>query len=113
MAPGTTSPTTRSSLGTPAAGTILQLALYSDLLADAQGVPPAYFYVVTPGNPFITHPVSLWPITRPIFRLIRSRFLAHLERGHEIIVDTHYPEPVRALRGVPLVGTVRRQTAPG
>lgn len=33
-------------------GTVLQLCLYSDLLQQAQGVPPEYMYVVTPGSGF-------------------------------------------------------------
>ena len=34
------------------AGTILQLCLYSDLLAKAQGVTPEYMYVVAPWSDF-------------------------------------------------------------
>lgn len=34
------------------AGTILQLCLYSDLLAEAQGLPPEYMYVVAPWSDF-------------------------------------------------------------
>jgi predicted RecB family nuclease len=36
------------------AGTILQLALYSDLLGTAQGLLPKRMYVVMPGNGFLT-----------------------------------------------------------
>jgi uncharacterized protein len=34
------------------AGTILQLCLYSDLMAEAQGLPPEYIYVVAPWSDF-------------------------------------------------------------
>jgi uncharacterized protein len=34
------------------AGTILQLCLYSDLLAETQGLPPKYMYVVAPWSEF-------------------------------------------------------------
>lgn len=34
------------------AGAVLQLCLYSDLLAQAQGVPPEYMYVVAPWSDF-------------------------------------------------------------
>lgn len=34
------------------AGTILQLCLYSDLLAEVQGLPPEYMYVVAPWSNF-------------------------------------------------------------
>src|SRR6476646_3744742 len=34
-------------------GTILQLALYADLLGEIQGVMPEHFFVVTPGKNFI------------------------------------------------------------
>ena len=34
------------------AGTVLQLCLYSDLLAEAQGAAPEYMYVVTPWSDF-------------------------------------------------------------
>ena len=38
------------------AGTILQLSLYSELVAALQGVEPEYFYVVKPGDPFTVEP---------------------------------------------------------
>jgi len=34
------------------AGTVLQLCLYADLLAETQGVPPEYMYVVAPWSEF-------------------------------------------------------------
>jgi uncharacterized protein len=34
------------------AGTVLQLCLYADLLADMQGLPPEYMYVVVPWSEF-------------------------------------------------------------
>ena len=74
-------------------GTILQLALYADMLAQVQGVNPVYFYVITPGTPFVTHPYRLDDYAA-YFRRIRSRLLEHLARGHETIIREDYPEPV-------------------
>ena len=75
------------------AGTILQLALYAELLAEAQGVHPAYFHVITPGTPFITHQYR-FDDYGAYFRRIRDRLLDHLARGHDAIVNEDYPEPV-------------------
>jgi uncharacterized protein len=36
-------------------GTILQLALYADLLGEVQGLNPERFFVVAPGSPFAIH----------------------------------------------------------
>src|SRR5438034_834818 len=36
-------------------GTILQLALYADLLGEVQGLAPDRFFVVAPGAPFAIH----------------------------------------------------------
>ena len=74
-------------------GTILQLALYAELLAQVQGMHPAYFYVITPGTPFIIHPYRLDDYAA-YFRRIRSRLLEHLARGHDAIIREDYPEPV-------------------
>jgi predicted RecB family nuclease len=75
------------------AGTILQLCLYSELLATAQGVKPENFYVVTP------HPES--PINSyrfddyaAYFRLIRKQMEAAISLGEESLGNTYYPEPV-------------------
>ena len=74
-------------------GTILQLALYAELLASVQGVNTAYFHVVTPGEPFLSHAYRLADFAA-YFRRIRNRFLEHLARGHDTIIREDYPEPV-------------------
>jgi predicted RecB family nuclease len=74
-------------------GTVLQLALYADLLADAQGVAPERFFVVTPGNPFAVHEHRVADY-RAYFRLIRARMLDVLKTDPNAMLAEHYPEPV-------------------
>jgi len=72
------------------AGTILQLSLYSDLLARMQGITPEFFWVVTPGVGFTPeqHRVSDYAA---YYRHVRDQLLkaAGKESREEI-----YPEPV-------------------
>lgn len=74
-------------------GTILQLGLYSELVADLQGARPVHFYVVTPD------PVA--PIQRyrvddyaAYSRLVRRQLLDGIALGAEALAAAHYPEPV-------------------
>jgi uncharacterized protein len=72
------------------AGTILQLSLYSDLLARAQGATPEFFCVVTPGMGFSPerHRVSDYSA---YYRYVRNQLLK--AAGEENRQET-YPEPV-------------------
>ncbi len=75
------------------AGTILQLGLYSEMLAAAQGVRPEYFHVVTPDA---TTPVRTYRVDdyAAYFRLVRDHMLDAVTLGDERMATTYYPEPV-------------------
>lgn len=72
------------------AGTILQLCLYSDLVANIQGLPPEAAHVVKPGDPFEK---ETFPLSRywSYFRLVKRQL-----QGFIAAQDTNdlYPEPV-------------------
>src|SRR5215470_19195756 len=53
-------------------GTILQLCLYSELLADLQGVMPDRMHVVTPGNGFQPHTFRIHDFLA-YYRFVKSR----------------------------------------
>ncbi len=74
-------------------GTVLQLALYSDLLQRLQGVLPEHFHVVTPDP---ARPVQSLRVQdyAAYFRLVRSRLEATVLRDPEAIAAANYPEPV-------------------
>jgi len=57
-------------------GTILQLCVYSDLVAGIQGRPPEHFFVVTPAG------VEAYRVDdyAAFYRLVRERFLASLDQ---------------------------------
>ncbi|MBI2220393.1 MAG: TM0106 family RecB-like putative nuclease, partial [Acidobacteria bacterium] len=74
-------------------GTILQLALYTELLAEVQGATPQRFFVVTPGNPFAVHEYRLADYAA-YFRLIRAQMLEMLAKGPDALLAESYPEPV-------------------
>jgi uncharacterized protein len=80
-------------IGTPCAGTILQLGLYSEMLAVAQGARPEQFHVVTPDA---LAPVRSYRVNdyAAYFRLIRGRMLATVAQHHTQIAAQNYPEPV-------------------
>jgi uncharacterized protein len=73
--------------------TILQLAVYSDLLARVQGVLPERFYVVTPDPvaPMQTYRVQDYAA---YFRLLRSRLEAATREDPMTLLGSTYPEPV-------------------
>ena len=75
------------------AGTILQLALYSDMLALAQQVHPERFHVVTPDTlaPVRTYRVKDYAA---YFRLVRNQLLQTVAFDHAEIAAQYYPEPV-------------------
>jgi predicted RecB family nuclease len=72
------------------AGTILQLGLYSEMLAQAQGVRPEHFHVVTPAG------VSSYRVDDygAYFRLVRDHLLATAERDWAQVAADNYPDPV-------------------
>lgn len=74
-------------------GTILQLSLYSELLAHAQGTRPERFHVVTPDaqNPRQTFRVDDFGA---YFRFVRNRMVETIVRNHEEVADENYPDPV-------------------
>ena len=94
------------------AGTILQLAVYVELLERQQGLRPDRFHVVTPGsgNGVSAMPGLPWPGSgaAPLFtvnsyryadfaayfRVVRHQMLTMLALGHDTVRDRHYPEPV-------------------
>jgi predicted RecB family nuclease len=72
------------------AGTILQLGLYSEMLAAAQQAVPEQFYVVTPLG---TKPYRVADYAA-YFRFVRERMLKTVALPHDAVADSHYPEPV-------------------
>ena len=75
------------------AGTILQLSLYSELLAGAQGLMPDSFHVVTPtsGMSVESHRVNDYAA---YFRAVRDKLLLAVAIGDEPLATQNYPEPV-------------------
>jgi uncharacterized protein len=75
------------------AGTILQLGLYSEMLATAQGVGAECFHVVTPDreSPVKTYRVDDYAA---YVRLIRTRMESTVAVGRERVAAENYPEPV-------------------
>ena len=74
-------------------GTILQLALYADLLGRVQGLVPERFFVVSPGTPFAIHPYRLADYAAYV-RLVRSRMLDSLAGEPMALLANSVPEPV-------------------
>ncbi len=74
-------------------GTVLQLLLYCDLLANAQGAPPKRFHVVTPDE---QRPVQTFRLAdyAAYFRLLRTQLEQISQARPEEITDANYPEPV-------------------
>lgn len=70
------------------AGTILQLCLYSELVANIQGIAPKQLYVVTPGSPFNIEPFH-FAAYRAYYNLVKRSFESFMEK----LPDT-YPDPV-------------------
>jgi uncharacterized protein len=73
------------------AGTVLQLALYSDLLAQAQGRLPENFHVVTPEP---VEPVQTFRVQdyAAYFRLLRTRIEGGAQDNPDAIMAAHYPD---------------------
>src|SRR5581483_5523606 len=75
------------------AGTILQLGLYSEMLARAQEARPERFHVVTPDP---TTPVRMYRVDEyaAYLRLIRARMLDAVAAGAARLAAENYPDPV-------------------
>jgi len=71
------------------AGTVLQLCLYSELLAELQGITPENMYVVKPGIGFPTDKYR-YPEFEAYYRFVKSQFQKVMEDKPK---DT-YPMPV-------------------
>ena len=79
------------------AGTILQLCLYSEIVADIQGVLPERLGVVSPsdkeGTPFSEEWFRI-PDYGAYYRLVKTRLEQAVERTLAGVGDETYPEPV-------------------
>ena len=75
------------------AGTILQLSLYSDMLATAQGVRPERFHVVTP-DPVTPRQSYRVDDYAAYVRLVRKQMLGTVAQHWEQVAADNYPEPV-------------------
>ena len=75
------------------AGTILQLGLYSEMLAAAQGKLPERFYVVTPDP---ETPIHVYRVNdyAAYFRLVRAQMLETVAQDDDVVAAANYPEPV-------------------
>jgi uncharacterized protein len=71
-------------------GTVLQLCLYAELLASAQGHLPEQIHVVTPWTEFQPQSFRVADYSA-YFRQVRASLEAHLDAND---VDPTYPEPV-------------------
>jgi predicted RecB family nuclease len=71
------------------AGTILQLALYTDIIHGIQGVEPEWMYVVKPGDPFETEQFRFADF-KAYYRLTQ-RSLAEVIGAGSLVT---YPDPV-------------------
>ena len=74
-------------------GTILQLGLYSEMLARIQGRRPERFYVVTPDTAAPVHEYRVDDYAA-YFRLIRGRLEETVGEDDEVLAAANYPEPV-------------------
>ena len=74
------------------AGTVLQLCLYSNVLAEIQGLMPEYMYVVSPGTGFQPEVFRVQDFLA-YYRFVRGRLEEAVERLLHQETNT-YPEPV-------------------
>ncbi|MBL0171942.1 MAG: TM0106 family RecB-like putative nuclease [Gemmatimonadaceae bacterium] len=75
------------------AGTILQLALYSDMLATVQGAVPQQFHVITP-DPVAPRQSYRVNDYAAYVRLVRAQLLDTVAQDWDAVATQHYPEPV-------------------
>ena len=76
------------------AGTILQLALYSELIGAIQKMHPEFFHVVTPN---VATPIRVYRVQdyASYFRLIRDRLEMISLQEPRLLAAENYPEPVQ------------------
>jgi uncharacterized protein len=74
---------------TTRATAVMQLCLYSDILAEVQGKPPARMHIVKPGDPFDIDTLRVADFLA-YYRLIRRRFVVQLANGPD---HASYPQP--------------------
>ncbi len=75
------------------AGTVLQLCLYTELVASVQGKRPEHFHVITPDaeTPQQKYRVGDYDA---YFRLVRRQMADAMSIGHDRLAEQYYPEPV-------------------
>ena len=78
---------------TTAGRTILQLALYSELVAGVQGREPESFHVITP-DPQRAQQSFRYAEHAAYYRLVKRRFLEAVAGGGDALVAENYPDPV-------------------
>jgi predicted RecB family nuclease len=74
-------------------GTILQLGLYSEMLARTQGGRPQRFFVITPDTITPVHEYRVDDYAA-YFRLIRGRLEETVGQDDGVLASANYPEPV-------------------
>ncbi|XZE20320.1 TM0106 family RecB-like putative nuclease [Pirellulaceae bacterium SH449] len=74
---------------TTKAATVMQLCLYSELLAEIQGVEPIRFHVIKPGKPFDTESYRIHDFGA-YYRMAKKRFLEFI--GEQKVSES-YPQP--------------------
>lgn len=74
-------------------GTVLQLALYSELITTIQGLRPTLFHVITPDSRTPLHSYRLEDFAA-YARRVRSEFLETIASGSQAIQESNYPESV-------------------
>ena len=92
------------------AGTILQLCLYSELLASVQGATPEHFHVITPDAETPRQQYRFADYAA-YFRLVRRQMGTAVSLGDDRLADEYYPEPVDmcgACRWIPTCASKRR-----
>ncbi len=85
------------------AGTILQLAVYSDLLADVQGLRPDTLPRRHARRRRIRCGATAWPTTKPTFRQISWELEGQVESRRASDRPVYLSRAGGSLRGVPLV----------
>ena len=75
------------------AGAILQLCLYSEMLATIQRVVPRSLHIVTP-DPVTPRESYRFEDYRAYFRLVRAQLLATAAETADAVMAAYYPEPV-------------------
>jgi uncharacterized protein len=75
------------------AGTILQLCLYSDIVAEVQGTFPEQMHVVSPGSQFVPESFRVQDFLA-YYRFVRRRLKDFADKTDGASVARTYPDPV-------------------